>query len=63
MALSFEDGIGADQQLAIMEALGHHLLRCEGLTQRGFFRSEDGQWVEHVIWASQAGPRCLGGDL
>jgi hypothetical protein len=36
-----------------MEALGHHLSRCEGLVGREFFRS-DGHWVEHVTWASQA---------
>jgi hypothetical protein len=54
MVLSFEAGIGGDQQLAIMEALGHHLLRCEGLIDREFFRSDDGQWVEQLVWASQA---------
>jgi hypothetical protein len=50
----FEAGIGADRQLAIMEALGHHLAGCEGLVEREFFRSGDGHWVEHVTWASQA---------
>jgi len=54
MQLRFVDGIEGDGQLAIMEALGHHLLRCEGLVSREFFRSEDGCWVEHVVWASQA---------
>ena len=51
---SFAPGIEDDRQLAIMVALGHHLARCEGLVGREFFRSRDGQWVEHVVWASQA---------
>lgn len=51
---SFNEGIEADRQLAIMEALGHHLRRCEGVIEREFFRSADGRWVEHVVWASEA---------
>jgi hypothetical protein len=51
---SFNEGIEADCQLAIMEALGHHLRRCEGVIGREYFRSADGHWVEHVVWASQA---------
>ena len=54
MLLRFVEGIDADRQVAIMEALGRHLLRCEGLVEREFFRSEDGRWVEHVVWADQA---------
>jgi hypothetical protein len=54
MLVSFTDGIGGDQQLAIIEALGHHLLLCEGLVEREFFSGEDEQWVEHVVWAGQA---------
>jgi hypothetical protein len=51
---SFTPGIEEDRRLAIMNALGHHLSRCEGLVEREFFRGRDGQWVEHVVWASQA---------
>jgi hypothetical protein len=51
--LRFVDGLEADQQLLVMEALGHHLSRCGGLIAREFFCSEDGHWVEHVVWASQ----------
>jgi hypothetical protein len=53
MLLGFAEGIGARQQLLVMEALDHHLSRCEGLVSREYFRGEDGRWVEHVVWASQ----------
>jgi hypothetical protein len=54
MLLGFAEGIDAGQQLLVMEALDHHLSRCEGLLSREYFRAEDGRWVEHVAWASQA---------
>ncbi len=53
MMLGFAEGIGEQQQQLVMEALDHHLARCEGLISREYFRSEDGRWVEHVVWASQ----------
>jgi hypothetical protein len=52
--LRFAEGIEAGQQLLVMEALDHHLSRCEGLVSREYFRGEDGRWIEHVAWASQA---------
>jgi hypothetical protein len=54
MLLGFAEGIGAGEQLLVMEALDHHLSRCEGLLGREYFRGEDGRWVENVTWASQA---------
>jgi hypothetical protein len=54
MLLGFAEGIEAARQLATMEAIGDHLVRCAGLVEREFFRGQDGRWVEHVVWASQA---------
>jgi hypothetical protein len=54
MVLRFAPAIDADQQMLVMEALGQHLSRCDGLIGREFFRGEDGCWVEHVTWASKA---------
>jgi hypothetical protein len=54
MLLGFAEGIDAEEQLLVMEALDHHLSRCEGLVGRGYFRGEDGRWVEHVAWRSRA---------
>jgi hypothetical protein len=54
MLLGFAEGIEARQQLLVMEALDHHLSRCEGLARREDFRGEGGRWVEHVARASQA---------
>ena len=53
MLLGFAEGIEAEQQLAIMEALNAHLSRCPGLISRECYRG-DGRWVEHVVWAGQA---------
>jgi hypothetical protein len=54
MLLRFVEDIESDGQLLVMEALDQHLARCEGLIGRDYFRTEDGVWVEHVVWASQA---------
>jgi hypothetical protein len=54
MLLRFGPGIDPGPQQLVMEALGHHLCGCEGLVAREFFRGQDGEWVEHVTWASQA---------
>jgi hypothetical protein len=54
MLLRFVEDIASDRQLLVMEALDQHLARCEGLIGRGYFHTEDGVWVEHVVWASQA---------
>jgi hypothetical protein len=54
MLLRFEEGVEAGQRLLVIEALDHHLSRCEGLLCREYSRGEDGPWVEHVAWASQA---------
>jgi hypothetical protein len=54
MLLGFAEGIEAGQQLLVMEALDHHLAGCQGLVSREYFRGEDGRWVEHVVWESQA---------
>jgi hypothetical protein len=65
MAAAFRPEIEADQQLAIMEALDHHLRRCEGLVSREYFRGEDARWIEHTVWASQAdleSSACLAED-
>jgi hypothetical protein len=53
MLLRFAPGIDPGSQQLVMEALGHHLSRCDGLVAREFFRGQDGEWVEHVTWASQ----------
>jgi hypothetical protein len=52
--LRFAPGIEASRQQLVMEALGHHLSRCEGLVAREIFGGGDGDWIEHVVWASQA---------
>jgi hypothetical protein len=52
--LGFLEGIDEGRQLLVMEALDHHLIRCQGLIGREYFRCEDGRWVEHVVWASRA---------
>jgi hypothetical protein len=54
MLLRFAADIGPALQPLIMEAVGHHLCRCEGLVAHEFFRGEAGDWVEHVVWASQS---------
>jgi hypothetical protein len=54
MLLGFAEGIEAEQQLAIMEALDAHLLRCRGLVSRECYRGADGRWVEHIVWVGQA---------
>jgi hypothetical protein len=50
----FAEGTRAGQQLLVIEALDHHLSRCDGLLSREYFRGEGGRWVEHVTWASLA---------
>jgi hypothetical protein len=52
--LGFAADIGGVQQSLVTEALDHHLARCEGLIAREYFHGEDGRWVEHVVWTSQA---------
>jgi hypothetical protein len=54
MMLGFVEGIEEDRRLLVIEALDHHLTRCEGLVGRRYFRGDDGRWVEHVVWAGQA---------
>jgi hypothetical protein len=54
MLLRFLEDIESERQLLVMEALGQHLARCEGLIGRDYFCTGDGVWVEHVVWASQA---------
>ena len=53
MLLGFAEGIEAEQQSAIMEALDEHLSRCGGLISREYYRGADERWVEHVVWADQ----------
>lgn len=52
--IGFEADVGPEQQQAVMEALGVHLCRCEGMVSREFLRAGDGRWVEHVVWAGRA---------
>jgi hypothetical protein len=54
MLLGLAEGIEPGQQLLVMEALDAHLCRCKGLLAREYFRGEDGRWIEHLAWASQA---------
>jgi hypothetical protein len=54
MLLKFDQGIEPDRQVSVMEALDHHLSSCPGLVSREYFRGDDGQWVEHLAWETQA---------
>jgi hypothetical protein len=54
MLLGFADGVEEAEQTLIMRALDDHLAGCEGMLAREYFRADDGRWVEHVTWATQA---------
>jgi hypothetical protein len=53
MVLCFRPGVDADRQALVMEVLDAHFARCPGLRSREYFRNGDGQWVKHLVWATQ----------
>ena len=54
MMLRFAEEIEPGPQMLVIEALEAHLWRCSGVVDQEYIRAEDGDWVQHVIWRSEA---------
>lgn len=54
MILAFNEGVDEAEQGRTMHELDNRLSGYPGLISRECYRDDDGRWVEHVVWSSQA---------